>query len=280
MPAVFRFRASTYLSFALAVVTLVAGLGGLLGNQTYIRETGNWMVQAKGQDWIDLLVGIPLLVVSAFFAAGGNRLAASLNGGIVMFFTYTFTLYAFAVHFNSFFFFYCAGLGLSVHALIAWWKDYGWEAPDWFQPKAPVRLPAAFLIANGVLFFAAWLSEDLPAVWKGQPPASLVAGGFFTNPVHVLDLSLLLPGFLMAGTALWRRRPFGYAWAPAFLCFSMIMATNVAFLAWYMAVKRVAPATPMPYIFGALALVTGWVLSRLLKGLKKKGRSGAGAIHE
>jgi hypothetical protein len=63
-----------------------------------------------------------------------------------------------------------------------------------------------------VLFAALWLKEVLPAVLRGSTPGSIGEAGLLVNPVHVLDLSLLLPAMLIAGITLWRRQPLAWCW--------------------------------------------------------------------
>jgi hypothetical protein len=263
-------RASAILSWLLLVVTVVISLMGLLRESTYARETFNWRTQGEGQDYVDLFLLSPALLLCVFLSGRGKRLATFFHGGILLFFVYTYVIYAFAVHFNQLFLFYCAGLGLSVYALVAWFSENASVAPGWFDTKRSTKFPSIFLLVNGLLFYLLWLKEDLPAVWNGTVPADLSAGQFFTNPVHVLDLSLLLPAFLYAGHQLYRKRPAGYLLAPTILCFSISMAANVGFLAWYMAFKRVTPPNPVPFIFGGLILVTAGVLAYVIRGLKKR----------
>src|SRR6187402_3293188 len=39
----------------------------------YARETPNWAAQAVGQDWMDLLVAVPWLTITARASARGSR---------------------------------------------------------------------------------------------------------------------------------------------------------------------------------------------------------------
>ncbi|NVB81168.1 MAG: hypothetical protein HOV81_22420, partial [Kofleriaceae bacterium] len=86
---------------------------------------------------------------------------------------------------------------------------------------------AAFLVAVGVAFALLWLAEDIPAVLTGPSPA-LAETGLFTNPVHVIDLSFVLPAFLVAAVQLWRRRSDGFLYAPVLLAFGAVMAASIA----------------------------------------------------
>lgn len=263
-------KTSSLLSLLLLPVTIAVSLGGLYVANTYLKESGNWRVQAQGQDWFDLCWWVPVLAVSVLFSEKGRKLAVFLQGGVLVFFTYTYLIYAFAVHFNSFFLLYCAGLGLSVYGLMAWFSENASEAPTWFNTKRSTTFPWVFMVVIGIMFYLLWLGEDVPAMWKGYEPQSLSNGNFFTNPVHVLDLSLLLPGYLFAALQLRKKTPMGYLLLPTLLCYSICMGLNVACLAWYMALKHMSPSGPVPYVFVGLALLMAGALAYVMKSVKDK----------
>jgi hypothetical protein len=245
-------------------------LFGFFGTNSYARESVHWATQAHAQDWIDLLLFAPALALTVWGAVKNRKLGVCLQGGILMFLLYTFLIYTLAVHFNGGFLYYCAGLGFSVYAMMAWWGDWRGEVPEWFDAKRSVKFPSIFLFVGAVLFYVMWLGEDLPAIVKGYAPISLSDGNFFTNPVHVLDYSLFLPAFLIAAVQLWRRKPLGYFLSSIFLSFSVCMGLNVAFLAWYMGYQKMASPGPVPFIFVGYAAVATWALGSLLKGAKNK----------
>jgi hypothetical protein len=191
---------------------------------------------------------------------------------------YSFVLFAFDVHFNALFLVYCAGLGLSFFSLAGLLADALREDErTWFDDGAPVRLAGCFLAAVGVLFCALWLSEIAPALARGTVPPSLTEGGFFTNPVHVLDLSLLLPAMIASGVSLARRRSFGYAVGPMLLVFNVIMP--LAIIAMFIAMRMQGvptDLTPVP-VLGAIALVSLGVLAVLVRGLRTDGATASAA---
>ncbi|MGB9006569.1 MAG: hypothetical protein WCB96_12665 [Candidatus Aminicenantales bacterium] len=58
------FFGSILLFFLIAVTAVY----GLFVPGAYSRETANWATQARAQDWVDLLLAAPILLVSAFLA--------------------------------------------------------------------------------------------------------------------------------------------------------------------------------------------------------------------
>jgi len=108
------FFGSVLLFFLMAVTAVY----GLFVPGAYSRETANWATQAKAQDWVDLLLAAPILLVSAILAFKKSSKAYLVWLGTLFFIVYSFLLYGFLVHFNTMFPVYMAVLGLSIYFLI------------------------------------------------------------------------------------------------------------------------------------------------------------------
>lgn len=217
-----------YLSAGAVLAVAVSAAGGLWLPGTYSRETPSWAAQGLGQDAVDLFLEAPLALAAAFLARKGKRIFLFVIQGFLLYFAYSYALYGFCVHFNTLFFVYCAALGLSAYALVLWILGTPpKEAGKWFETRKSTVFPAGFFLTLTLLFYFLWLSEDVPALLHGRAPASLAEAGLFTNPVHVLDLSLVLPAMLAASLQLLRKRPFGYWLFPVMGCFSVAMGVSI-----------------------------------------------------
>src|SRR5262252_1287924 len=97
-------------AYPLAALVVLASIGGLLVDDVYARESANWAAQGVGQDWVDLVVAVPWLVLSGIFAQRGSRAALLLLAGGLVYTLYEFVIYALALHFNALFLVYCAVL--------------------------------------------------------------------------------------------------------------------------------------------------------------------------
>jgi hypothetical protein len=257
------------LAFPLAALVAVASIGGIALPSTYARETASWAAQGMGQDWVDVLVVAPFLTIAAGLALRGSRAFRLMLGGALVYTAYSFVLYAFVVHFNALFLVYCAALGLSCFSLAGLVGGLLREdASSWFDERAPVRVAGGFLVLVALAFGALWLAEVIPSLASGTPPASIAEVGAFTNPVHVLDLALLLPAMLVSGLALLRRRSFGYALAPVLLGFNVLMPLAMAGMVAMMGRRGIpVDATPL-YVLAAIAVGSAAVLAAFLRRLR------------
>ncbi len=266
------YRLPSLLSFPLAVLLAIAAAGAIFVPAVYAREAPVWAAQGAGQDVVDLVFVAPLLVVTALLTLRGIRVAALLLAGALAYTLYSLALYAFFVHFGPLFLVYAWSLGLAFYALVtlafALARD---DVRAWFGPRAPVALAAVFLLLPGVLFYALWLSEVVPALASGTVPKSTLEAGLITNPVHVLDLGIVLPAFIAAGIAIARRRPLGYWLGPMMLGFAVVMDLALAGMTLSMDARHVGSGGPPLPLFAGMTLVTAAVLAMLLRHVRQPG---------
>ena len=259
---------SVLAAFPLAGLVAFVSLVGILSPSVYRQETANWCGQAIGQDWVDLFIGVPWLTATGVLAGRGSRRGLFLLTAGLLYTFYEFVIYGFELHFNALFLPYCAVLGISCFALLGIGVRYArTDVGGWYSPATPVRLANAVLAAVAVLFALTWLAEVVPALLNGATPASVIAAGTPTNPVYVIDLSVVLPAHLLAGVSLVRRRTLGYVLAPVLLGFDLLMSLSIAGM---MLVMRQRGLEANPVVAAAMivvAIVSAVALARLLRGL-------------
>ena len=256
-----RNPATIWLSMPLVVVVAIASRYGLSHDNFYFRETPNWALQSRGQELIDLVLVCPVLLMAAVLAYRGNRKAMLVWAGASMYFVYTFVIYAFAVHFNAMFLLYCAGLGLSFYSMlyfITWLSKT--ELTFNHAVHRVTRITSIYFFFIAIAFLGLWLSAIIPDLRSTAVPPSLVETGLRTNPVHVLDLAVLLPGIFITGILLWRRHPLGIALAPVVLTFFVLMNITIGFLHLQMMQDGMVGNPVLVYVMGALALWSMYLL--------------------
>ena len=269
-----RFRLAAFLAFPLAGLFALLSLGNIVLPEAYARESASWTAQGLGQDWFDLVVVAPMLVVLAAGALRGSRPSTLLLGGVLAYSLYSMVLYAFAVHFNQLFLVYSVALGLAFYGLVSLVTALGSEdVRSWFSARAPVRTAGIFSALVGAAFYVLWLSEVIPALAAHAVPKSVVETGLITNPVQVLDISIVLPAFLAGGIALARRRTLGYWLVPVMLAFAVILDLALLAMTMSMAARKVAEAGPQVPIFALMAATVAALLWALLRSGSRRAES-------
>jgi hypothetical protein len=212
------------LSLPLAILVGFISCISLYTPGFYQLESINWQAQSIGQDIMDLFLVNPVLLISAALAYGGSRIAKFIWAGTNLYLVYIFVIYAFDVHFNVLFYGYCLGLGFSFYSMIYFlYSEMFSPEPDQQEITATTRTISVYFIATAILFYILWLSDILTAMLYNTVPGSLSAAGLPTNPVHVLDLAIILPALCGTGILLWRGHKIGFLLAPVMLVFTLLM---------------------------------------------------------
>jgi hypothetical protein len=263
-----RARFAAWLSLATAGLMAVASIVGIAMDAIWARETVAWRVQGLGQDWVDLVVVVPWLVVAAIAVLRGSRRAQLLLAGGLVYTAYSFVIYVFAVRFNALFLIYCATLGSATYALVAIALDLAHRPAA--ERRSWSRGFGMFQMIVAVAFAGLWLSEIVPSLIDGAPPASLAEVGLATNPVHALDLSLVLPAIFLAGWLAWRRDPRGQVAVAVMLGFEVLMNITIGALAVAAYVAGIEPGYGIAFVFAGLTLATAVMLFIALRGARSR----------
>ncbi|MDR3693940.1 hypothetical protein [Mucilaginibacter sp.] len=263
-------RVFLYLTIPLAVLVVISAVCGIFIKSTYVAETQNWRIQGIGQDMVDLFIAMPVLITSGILAYRGNRAAFFVWGGTLLFLLYSYAIYCFAVHFNSLFLVYCFTFGLSVYSFT--WLTLHLPAKkvkEWFDFKGQVKWFSGFLVSIALIFYFLWLTDIVPAIVSGKMPLSYAGTGMLTNPVHVIDISILLPGMVITAVFLLKKAPAGYLLTPILTVFFILMACNIAWLVIFMKQKGIGDCLVVAKIMGIFAAIGSGVLYTFLRRLKK-----------
>lgn len=261
------------LASATVVLLAIVSLGGLLVPTTYARETPNWATQAIAQDWFDLVVATPVIAGATVAAMAGSLRARFVLCGGLLFAAYTLAIYCFSVHLNPLFLVYCAGFGTALFGCALTGARLLADREDrWFDgTRIPRRFSALALLSIGSVFALLWLAQLIPAARTGVAPRELVEAGLPTNPVHVLDLAVVLPLHLIAGIALWRGRPLGLVLAPVLLAFGSLMAASIAGLLVLLEIRGLGHGgVPIAIAMTAISILEVALLVGMLRGARAR----------
>lgn len=258
-----------WFSLPLAALVIFVSAIGLSTPGFYAAETTNWQAQSAGQDLIDLFIVVPALLVSAVFAYNKKKAAILVWGGVITYLLYTFLIYCFAVHFNRLFIFYCLTLGLSFYSLCCFfflWVNKSCKAIHF--SAVPNRIIGIFFIVIAVLFYFLWMAEIIPAIINDEVPKSIKETGLITNAVHVIDLSVFLPGLFITGVLLLKRKIAGYMMAPVLLSFFVLMNITIGVLVLIMIQRGIEESYNVAVIMGFLTIVSAGLLVWYVKRIK------------
>lgn len=201
------------LSGIIVALTMIASVGGLLLPRLY-RDNAFLIANWRGSDLVDLLLVAPLLGVATVLATRGSTRAYLVWLGLLQCTLYNFAYYLFAAAFNWFFLIYVALFGLSIWTLFIGLNSLNVAAlGPRFAARTPTRAISVYLLIVGLGLTTVYVATWLGFVITGQLPATVIRSDHPTNMVFALDLSLVVPLFVVGGIWLWQRRPWGYVLA-------------------------------------------------------------------
>jgi hypothetical protein len=247
---------AVWLSGLITLLIILASAGGLFLDGLYRDNT--WILtQLRGSDLVRLLVSVPTLLLSLYLARRGSLRALLVWLGCLWLAVYDYAFYLFGVVFNEFFLVYAALFALSILALILALPhvDAG-EVARRFSPRTPVRLASGYMAFIAAFLSFMWLSRIIGFLSTGQLPEDIVAAGYPFAIVYALDLSVLVPGMLLAAAWLWQRRPWGYVLGAMMLVKAAIYPLVLIGMGVYQAVENVPGAWDMVPFWAFFALAS------------------------
>lgn len=260
-----------WISFLLVVLVGITSVTGLYTPEFYAREAPNWQVQSVGQDLVNLFLIVPVLICSAFLTYKKRKAVILVWGGVLLYLVYTFTIYCFAVHFNKLFIIYCFIWGLSFYGFS--WFLFN-LVKEHFPTEAFVTIPrlttGIFFIILSVLFYLLWFFDIVTAMFNNQIPENVKETGLYTNPVHVLDISILLPGVLIIAVFLLKKKLLGFLLAPVLLAFFILMDITIGILAILLKNKGMDSGYEVVVIMGFLTVFSCILLLNYIKKIDMK----------
>lgn len=203
-------------SVVVLVLTIVATAVGLFVSDFY-RDAEVLLPQLYGQDLLTLVVAVPALAVSLYYATRGSLRAYVCWLGVTGYLLYTYASYAFLTAFNELYLVYVALFALTLFTLVGGLTRL--DATNLKQAFGDhsVRPYVLFQMLLAILLALMWLGEVGPAILAGTRPPSIAETDLPVPVIQSLDLGVVVPSFALSAYLLWNRRPWGYAFTGVLL---------------------------------------------------------------
>lgn len=271
-----EFRPVIILSAIIAILATVASAGGLLLDGLY---QDNAFVTALwgGNDLVTLVLAVPMLIAAMTLARRGSHRALLVWLAMLNYMLYNFAFYVFAAAFNWFFLIYVALFTLSAIALIFGLARIDTrEISQRFRPGTPIKLISSYLLLVGIGLSTIYVIQSLGFIIDDTLPEIVVNTGHPTSVIFAVDLSLLVPVFIIGAIWLWRRQPWGYVLASISMVKGTTYTLVLAVVAVWGANAGVAGASDEIPIWSLLT-VAGLVGTLFLLGNMRAASKGSAA---
>lgn len=196
----------------------------LYGQGLYQDMSADVAIQGIAQDWVTLLLGIPMLLAGLYFVRKGSLRGRLVLSGTIGYFLVTYLFYMTMAMYNQMFLVYIMLLGLSFFALVLTLFSYDLDQlKKSFINEKVFKYAGYFLMSNSILIAFLWLSIILPAFIKGMVPNQVEH--YTTLIVQGFDLGLLLPICFVSGWLAVRKNIYGYLYSIVNLILLVILMT-------------------------------------------------------
>lgn len=231
----------------------------------YHFDTVSMAAQMQANDLITLVLGLPLLAISAWLAFRGSLRGHLLLTGTLAFFLYTYMSMSFDTAFNPLFLVYVVLFGASLYAFILSFLSIDIAGlPRHFSASLPRSWIAGTLFAISGFLVLAWTSRIvMPYLQNTLPPLENTT----TLVIQAMDLVLIAPMAFLGGLLLLRRSAWGYMLASLAVLKGLTMALAVSAMGFNMLFNGVLDSLVTLIVFTSLALINLVIAVLLLKNI-------------
>lgn len=239
----------------------------IYGEGVYRHMSAEVAPQGIAQDFVTLFVGMPLLLLSLFYARKGSLKGRFILAGTLGYFLVTYLFYLVMGMYNVLFLVYTILLGTSFFAFTLSLLSFDInQLPHKFSKSLPVKTAGGFLILNALLIALLWLSIVVPPLLDGTI-IPVQAEHYTTLIVQGLDLGLLLPLAVVSGVLFIQKKPIGFLLTPVYLVFLSILM--VALISKIIAMGLLGQnIIPVVFIIPAIAMASITMAILVLKSIQ------------
>jgi hypothetical protein len=240
-------------SLVVAVVMTIASVAALVDwDRIYPGIESSLLPLFVGQDALNLVVGLPILLGSMWLTRRGSLIGLLLWPGALFYVLYDYGYYVLGAPHTVLFIPYIALMTLSAYAVIGIVVSIDSAAVrDQIAAGIPARLVGGFLVGLALLFAALWSGLSLSASLSGA------AFDMVPRVVTTLDLTVQLPALFVGGILLMRRHALGYVVAPGLLVQASAYLVGLSAITVLQEVLTEAPLDPVAVVPGIVVGVIG-----------------------
>lgn len=277
------------LSISIAVLSTISCFVGLfydydssidtfisINNQTvslhqkglYYRDSTSVAAQGLASDFITLIIGVPVLLVSIYLYIKESFTGKILLTGIVGYFLYTFISYTFLWNYNFMFLVYVVIMTLSLYGFVLLVMEYDIDTiKDNFDENLPHSFIGIYQIMIGLFVGLMWLGIILSGLKEKQAPELLEH--YTTLVIQGMDLSLVVPLAIISGSLIIKRKPWGYVLSSIVIVKGSMMLLAILGMIANQIIAGVSLGLIPVVMFICFTFVSLYALYKLLTSIKK-----------
>ncbi len=212
-------RNNKILWYSTALLSIAVAIIGIVDTGIYDRVvTDKIMPGVLSQDVFTVILSALVLVVGYGIKEEDTK-KQTLMIGVMGYLFYGYGIYSIEQIYTALYLFYLAVFGISAYALLYFIHSLEWDKIEDITAPKWVRMSSlAFLILTPLIFIPLWVSQLVPLMQTGDKIE-------FLYSVYILDLSFIMPAFLIIAYQLFKKNKSGYLFTPSiFIVGLMVLA--------------------------------------------------------
>lgn len=195
----------------------------IYGKGVYRHMTTDVAVQGIAQDYITLILAIPLLLFSFYLSKKGGLAARIVLSGVLLYFVLTYMFYIGIALYNEMFLVASVTLFASLYAFILNLLSFDFYlVKSAYSSTRDIRKASIFLIIIAVMMIMLWLSVILPPMFDGTfYPLELKH--YSTLIVQGYDFGIFLPLAIISGVLGLKEHKYAYVFVPTYCVFLIVL---------------------------------------------------------
>lgn len=235
----------------------------------YARDSVSMASQAIAQDFITLVIGIPLLIVGLYLI----NIKKIVHGwflltGTLGYFLYTYTSYAILMTFNDLYLLYVFLLILSFYGFIMslfYLSKYNKELI--FSSNYPTKSLSFFFLISGFAICIMWLGRIIPVIGKEIAPYGLEQ--YSTLAIQTLDLGFIVPASFVTAWLLYSKEKWGYLLSAVLVMKMITMVAAVSVMGINMKLHGVKMNVSDLRVFPIILIISIIFIIKILRTINK-----------
>jgi len=209
------------------------------GKGVYQYDSVYKAVMFRGFDWVNLVVGFPLLALGMYLYRRGQLKGQLLLAAAFTYFAYNYIIGVMGNAFNILFLVWTALFSVGLFGLILMLTVIDIPSlPGKLEKSFPRKSLSVYMLILGLVLLAQYLAEIIPAYITANPPVSL--GIYTTLELAALELGIMIPLHIVGGLMLWKGKAGGYiittvlAFAACMTFLSLSVAQGLLYVSFQM----------------------------------------------
>ncbi len=248
-------RTLSIITFLMTGLTLISCLLSILHNDIY--QDGEWAnAQWLGQDFVTLIIALPLLLISHFKGIKGEDIKWKMvYSGALLYYVYTYSFFMFAANLTVLYLFHLPIYGLSVIGLfIAMMDLFSTNERYSFDQKGLKWTIIIYLIFISVMVSFLWLN-DIFAHLTDPSHQSGTPDGKAPLIIYSLDLGIIIPLMITAAISLYKNRPWGLLLNGIILTKTSTLGFALMAMALSMYIQQLNPEPFLIFLWCVLGII-------------------------